>query len=112
MRCSTASSIWRRLAPATEKPLGAWMEHFMRRHKQYAAWITGGQPKVMWLSGLHIPESYSSGIERPSGSGPGLCSLFNYYLHCDFEAYPPRTMMEWNKLKNLAWWFGINRTIH
>ena len=55
---------------------------------------------------------YSSGIERPSGSGPGLCSLFNYYLHCDFEAYPPRTMMEWNKLKNLAWWFGINRTIH
>ena len=49
---------WRRLAPATEKGLGSWMAHFTRRYSQYSGWVTDGEPKVMWLAGLHIPESY------------------------------------------------------
>ncbi|XP_026687737.1 dynein heavy chain 10, axonemal-like, partial [Diaphorina citri] len=49
---------WRPLAPATCKKLGAWMQHFDRRNEQYVSWIQSGDPVVMWLSGLHIPESY------------------------------------------------------
>jgi len=54
---------WRRLAPQTQKGLGSWMSHFQRRYEQYARWVQEGQePKCMWLSGLHIPESYISGL--------------------------------------------------
>jgi len=55
-------AMWRRLAPATEKPLGGWMEHFMNRHEQYKAWVNTGEPAVIWLSGLHIPESYLTAL--------------------------------------------------
>ena len=55
-------SIWRRLAPATEKKLGSWMEHFTNRIKLYTDWCTNGEPAVMWLSGLHIPESYITAL--------------------------------------------------
>jgi dynein heavy chain len=54
--------VWRKLAPATEKSLGAWLDHFLRRLSQYRAWIAEGDPKVMWLSGLHIPESYLTAL--------------------------------------------------
>eukprot|EP00656_Telonema_subtile_P017641 TRINITY_DN19490_c0_g1_i2.p1 TRINITY_DN19490_c0_g1~~TRINITY_DN19490_c0_g1_i2.p1 ORF type:complete len:1228 (+),score=268.04 TRINITY_DN19490_c0_g1_i2:75-3758(+) len=53
---------WRRLAPSTRKNLGRWLAHFERRHAQYTAWIKSGEPKVMWLSGLMIPESYISAL--------------------------------------------------
>ncbi|KAK3083644.1 hypothetical protein FSP39_000711 [Pinctada imbricata] len=55
-------AIWRRLAPATLKSLGNWMIHFERRLKQYNGWINEGEPPVMWLSGLHIPESYLTAL--------------------------------------------------
>ena len=55
-------SMWRRLAPDTQKPLGSWMGHFTRRHQQYESWINTGEPAVMWLSGLHIPESYLTAL--------------------------------------------------
>nr|CAH8856482.1 unnamed protein product [Trichobilharzia regenti] len=51
-------SIWQRLAPATKKSLANWMIHFHDRHKQYTTWIENGDPGVIWLSGLHIPESF------------------------------------------------------
>jgi dynein heavy chain len=54
--------MWRRLAPATEKPLGGWMSHYTRRHAQYEKWIQEGEPAVIWLSGLHIPESYLTAL--------------------------------------------------
>ena len=54
--------MWRRLAPATEKPLGGWMNHYTRRYEQYENWIQSGEPAVMWLSGLHIPESYLTAL--------------------------------------------------
>ena len=43
--------------PNTQKPLGSWMSHFLERYTQYDLWIAHGEPKVIWLSGLHIPES-------------------------------------------------------
>jgi dynein heavy chain len=55
--------IWRKLCPDTEKPLGSWITHFQRRHGQYVEWAkSGNDPKVIWLSGLHIPESYLTAL--------------------------------------------------
>ena len=53
---------WRRLAPMTQKSLGNWMIHFERRYAQYNDWVSKGEPKVIWLSGLHIPESYLTAL--------------------------------------------------
>ncbi|KAK3539191.1 hypothetical protein QTP86_029601 [Hemibagrus guttatus] len=55
-------AIWRKLAPDTLKSLGNWMIHFKRRYDQYSSWVDKGEPVVMWLSGLHIPESYLTAL--------------------------------------------------
>ncbi|KAL7391500.1 hypothetical protein ABVT39_010104 [Epinephelus coioides] len=55
-------AIWKKLAPDTLKSLGNWMSHFKRRYEQYSYWVEKGEPKVMWLSGLHIPESYLTAL--------------------------------------------------
>ncbi|VFV23646.1 dynein heavy chain axonemal [Lynx pardinus] len=55
-------SIWRKLAPDTLKSLGNWMPYFLRRFSQYTSWVTESEPGVMWLSGLHIPESYLTAL--------------------------------------------------
>lgn len=44
------------------KALGSWMGHYLRRYDQYDKWINEGEPAVMWLSGLHIPESYLTAL--------------------------------------------------
>jgi len=54
--------IWARLAPQTEKKLGSWMEHFANRVRQYKDWVANGEPAVIWLSGIHIPESYLTAL--------------------------------------------------
>ncbi|KAH0502213.1 Dynein heavy chain 10, axonemal [Microtus ochrogaster] len=54
--------IWRKLAPDTLKTLGNWMVYFLRRYSQYTLWVTESEPSVMWLSGLHIPESYLTAL--------------------------------------------------
>ena len=54
--------FWAKLAPPTEKKLGSWMVHFSRRHKQYYQWIQEGEPNVIWLSGLHVPQSYLTAL--------------------------------------------------
>ena len=54
---------WRKLAPGTQKKLSAWMVHFQKRHAQYSLWLERRKdPPVMWLSGLHIPESYLTAL--------------------------------------------------
>ncbi|KAI9223372.1 dynein heavy chain and region D6 of dynein motor-domain-containing protein [Blastocladiella britannica] len=58
----TLPSMWKALAPQTEKGLGSWMAHFDRRFQQYSTWIKSGEPTVMWLSGLHVPESYLTAL--------------------------------------------------
>jgi dynein heavy chain len=50
------------LAPDTQMKLGSWMAHFTRRMDQYNDWIDNGEPAVMWLSGLGIPESYLTAL--------------------------------------------------
>ncbi|XP_054568736.1 dynein axonemal heavy chain 10 [Eptesicus fuscus] len=54
--------IWRKLAPDTLKSLGNWMLYFLRRFNQYTYWVTECEPNVMWLSGLHVPESYLTAL--------------------------------------------------
>ncbi|KAM8812104.1 dynein axonemal heavy chain 10 [Rhynchonycteris naso] len=54
--------IWRKLAPETLKSLGNWMLYFLQRFNQYTSWVNEGEPNVMWLSGLHIPESYLTAL--------------------------------------------------
>jgi dynein heavy chain len=54
--------LWRSLAPQTEKGLGSWMQHFERRLAQYNSWIKNGEPIVIWLSGLHVPEAYITAL--------------------------------------------------
>lgn len=53
---------WRHLCPQTEKNLGSWMLHFERRYSQYSLWIKNGEPAVIWLSGLHVPEAYITAL--------------------------------------------------
>merc|ERR1711988_506475 len=53
---------WLRWSPASEKPIGSWMNHFVDREVQYQKWIDTGEPAVIWLSGLHIPESYLTAL--------------------------------------------------
>ncbi|KAL0279460.1 UNVERIFIED_CONTAM: hypothetical protein PYX00_001008 [Menopon gallinae] len=55
-------NYWRKLIPETRKTLGGWMEHYQRRISQYNSWIVQGDPIVIWLSGLHIPESYLTAL--------------------------------------------------
>lgn len=53
---------WRKLAPDTRKSLGGWMQHFQNRQTQYHLWTMQGDPIVIWLSGLHIPETYLAAL--------------------------------------------------
>lgn len=40
--------------------------HFSNRIKQYNQWAKVEEPAVMWLSGLHIPESYLTALVQTS----------------------------------------------
>jgi dynein heavy chain, axonemal len=53
---------WRKLAPDTCKALSSWMEHLNHRSIQYRYWSSSGEPLVMWLSGLHVPESFLTAL--------------------------------------------------
>jgi dynein heavy chain len=55
-------SAWRRLAPSTRKNLGRWLVHFQQRYEQFRHWVEVGEPIVMWLAGLMVPESYVSAL--------------------------------------------------
>ncbi|KAH8250122.1 hypothetical protein KR026_005577 [Drosophila bipectinata] len=55
-------AAWSKLAPATCKQLASWLEHLRLRAVQYKYWCLSGEPLVMWLSGLHIPQSYLTAL--------------------------------------------------
>merc|ERR1719316_2324371 len=38
------------------------MTYHLKRDTQYKAWVANGEPKVMWLSGLSIPETYTAAL--------------------------------------------------
>eukprot|EP00803_Ostreobium_quekettii_P011338 evm.model.scf_1312.1 EVM.evm.TU.scf_1312.1 scf_1312:839-40608(+) len=54
--------MWAKLNPATEKMLGSWMLWFHKRYAQYKDWAELGEPPVIWLSGLHTPETYVAAL--------------------------------------------------
>jgi len=62
---------WLRKAPQSLKNLVGWFEHFLRRHKQYKEWDEVEEPKVIWLSGLHIPESYLTALVQTTCRAKG-----------------------------------------
>eukprot|EP00924_Labyrinthula_sp_SR-Ha-C_P003608 maker-scaffold_3-augustus-gene-0.0-mRNA-1 protein AED:0.02 eAED:0.02 QI:0/0/0/1/0.5/0/3/0/4475 len=53
---------WSKLAPETQKSLSSWMAMFKKRVSQYQKWIEERNMRVIWLSGLHIPESYLTAL--------------------------------------------------
>lgn len=53
---------WKALCPQTNHTLASWMSHFRRRYQQYSIWSQKGGLNVIWLSGLHIPESYLTAV--------------------------------------------------
>lgn len=55
-------SQWAMLAPDTKKTLAGWIEHFEKRIQQYNNWAITGEPIVLWLAGLHIPETYLAAL--------------------------------------------------
>ncbi|XP_055846772.1 dynein axonemal heavy chain 10 isoform X2 [Episyrphus balteatus] len=55
-------SYWASLTPATCKQLGSWIEQLLNRATQYHYWSLSGEPMVIWLAGLHIPESYLTAV--------------------------------------------------
>ena len=38
------------------------MSHFTKRYEQYESLIAKGDPACLWISGLHIPESYLTAL--------------------------------------------------
>jgi dynein heavy chain len=62
---------WKDYAPETQKNLTNWIDNFERRYEQYYNWANEGEPKVMWLSGLHIPGSYLKAIIQTTSRKKG-----------------------------------------
>ncbi|XP_018050925.1 PREDICTED: dynein heavy chain 10, axonemal [Atta colombica] len=53
---------WAKLAPDTRKNLAGWMDHFQKRINQYTNWSGANEPVVLWLPGLHVPETYLAAL--------------------------------------------------
>ncbi|XP_050455387.1 dynein axonemal heavy chain 10 [Cataglyphis hispanica] len=53
---------WAKFAPDTQKNLAGWMDHFQKRIDQYTSWSGANEPVVLWLSGLHVPETYLAAL--------------------------------------------------
>ncbi len=62
---------WLGKAPQSMKNLVNWFEHFLRRYKQYKVWDEVEEPKCIWLSGLHIPESYLTALVQTTCRSKG-----------------------------------------
>jgi len=63
---------WRKIAPESEKPIASWMDHLSRRYAQYALWAREGKaPAVLWISGLHVPESMLSALVQTTCRAKG-----------------------------------------
>ncbi|KAM3182244.1 hypothetical protein ACTXT7_012779 [Hymenolepis weldensis] len=60
----TIPATWRQLVPATEKSLADWLQQLIQRNEQYKSWVDVGRSElpVMWLSGLHLPQSYLTAL--------------------------------------------------
>jgi dynein heavy chain len=64
-------TMWHRMTSQTEKMLPAWMIWFERRYKQYNDWGENGEPKVIWMSGLQIPETFIAALVQSTCRAKG-----------------------------------------
>jgi len=65
--------MWRGLCPQTEKNLVNWMDHLKKRDVQYKYWEKNkDEPNAIWLSGLHIPESYLTALVQTTCRRKGI----------------------------------------
>ena len=55
-------AIWKAAAPPTDKDAQSWIAWFKQRETQFESWIEHGEPKVVWLGGLHCPETYIAAL--------------------------------------------------
>jgi len=53
---------WLKRTPATRKGLANWIQFWLKRQDQYFKWVEEGEPIVMWLSGLSIPETFLAAV--------------------------------------------------
>ena len=84
-------SSWAKLAPATEKKLGSWINHFKKRRDQYIQWHSVGEPPVMWLSGLHFPESFLTALVQTACRAKGWAlDKSTLFTTVTSEMYPER----------------------
>ena len=66
-------SAWRTLCPQTEKNLVNWLDHLKRRDAQYKIWEDKKEePNAIWLSGLHIPESFLTALVQTTCRRKGI----------------------------------------
>jgi dynein axonemal heavy chain len=66
-------SKWLRLSPPTceHLSLAGFLRHTRRRSRQYGTWIEKGQPLSIWLSGIHVPESYLKALQQEAARKRG-----------------------------------------
>jgi dynein heavy chain len=68
----TLPSLWRALAPQTEKPLSSWLAHLSQRQAQYERWAeTCTLPPVVWLAGLHEPQALLTALVQATCRAQG-----------------------------------------
>eukprot|EP00960_Hanusia_phi_P039624 753955-Hanusia_phi.AAC.6 len=53
---------WLKRTPDTRKGLANWIKFWNRRQEQFSRWVQDGELKVIWLSGLSIPETYLAAV--------------------------------------------------
>ena len=71
-------SIWRKLAPATLKSLGNWMEHFLKRLNQYNKWVSQLRSCVVGALLFFLNRKISLGLMR------FVCVSLGKLYFCDF----------------------------
>lgn len=95
---------WRKLAPDTCKSLSSWIEHLNHRAVQYRYWSSSGEPLVMWLSGLHIPESFLTALVQiacrknnwPLDRSTLFTSVTNYAMTDEVEERPESVIISFH----------------
>ncbi|XP_049878805.1 dynein axonemal heavy chain 1-like [Pectinophora gossypiella] len=58
---NTVPVMWSSKAYPSLKPLAAWVKDLIARVNFMQAWVTGGIPKVFWISGFFFPQAFLTG---------------------------------------------------
>ncbi|KAL9651290.1 hypothetical protein ABK040_001243 [Willaertia magna] len=89
--------LWMDYTPPTKLSLSDWLNYFKERHNQYVGWVkTLQDPVVIWLSGLHEPESYITALVQvtckkykwPLDRTTTITKVTKYVNHSDIKSKP------------------------